>query len=74
VDFRLGPTLSGHLGGPLAFGPDGGRLAVACRDHTVAVWDLLPAVDEGPAGSWAQLPPSCQVKLSLVSHSGSRLT
>ena len=36
---------------PLAFSPDGGRLAVACRDHTVAVWDLLPAVDEGPAGS-----------------------
>jgi WD40 repeat protein len=36
---------------PLAFSPDGGRLAVACRDHTVEVWDLLPAVDEGPAGS-----------------------
>ena len=36
---------------PLGFSPDGGRLAVACRDRTVAVWDLLPAVDEGPAGS-----------------------
>jgi WD40 repeat protein len=42
--------------GPLAFSPDGKRLASAHRDGTILIWDLLPEIDRRPS------PPNAEDK------------
>ena len=42
VDFRLGATLSGHLGGDVRaaeFAPDGGRIVTGAFDGILRMWD-----------------------------------
>jgi len=49
VDFRLGPTLSGHLGGvrAAAFAPDGGRIVTGAFDGVLRLWDPATGVELG---------------------------